>query len=233
MPTYANGCMFYSAGPHIRSASVAAALPAMQDTWMAFAPRDERNFTQRIRNSSNGASRVGGGVTFGYIHDGPAGKVGKTTLVSVFEPRLTYVDGATADEILDKYVRGKGRNFRTLTAGGTWRGNRGNVLTCVDIMTLPAFRGMKIGGARLADILLHDLLQQLPPDKWVVTYSPDIPEKRTAEAMHTRHGARVGARIKNGRPGFSSPDVVVMVYRLPGFDAIAQATGMPGAFERQ
>jgi len=233
MPTYSSGCMFYSAGPHIRRASIAAALPAMQETWMVCAPRDVPNFTERISNTSSGADRVGGGVTFGYIHDGTEGKVGKTTLVSVFEPRLTHVDGKTYDEILENYARGRGRNFHALTAGGTWRRNGGNVLTCVDVMTLPSFRGMKIGGVRLADILLHDLLQQMPPEKWVVTYSPDIPEKRTAEAMHMRHGARVGTRIKNGRPGYSSPDVVVMVYRLPGFDAITERTGTPGTYERQ
>lgn len=232
MPTYSRGCMFYSAGPHIRRASIAAALPPMQDTWTVCAPRTVRGFAERIRNTSGGADHVGGGVTFGYIHDGSEGRVGKTTLVSVFEPRLTHVDGETYDEILDNYARGRGRSFRTLTAGGTWRGNRGNLLTCVDIMTLPEFRGMRIGGVRLADILLDDLLQQLPREKWVLTYSPDIPEKRTAEAMHLRHGARLGARIRNGRPGYSSPDVVVMVYRLPGFDAIAEGPRTPGADAR-
>jgi hypothetical protein len=225
--------MFYSAGPHIRRASVAAALPAMHDTWTVCAPRDLGNFTERISNTSYGADHVGGGVTFGYIHDGTEGKVGKTTLVSVFEPRLTYVAGDTYDELLDNYSRGIGRNFTTLTEGGTWRGNGGNVLTCVDIMMLPEFRGMKIGGVRLSDILLHDLLPQIPQEKWVVTYSPDIPEKRTAEAMHLRHGARFGTRIKDGRPGYSSPDVVVMVYRLPGFDAIAGRAAAPGTSEYQ
>ena len=224
--------MFYSAGPQIRRASVAAALPAMQDTWTVCAPRNLDNFTERISNTSNGVGHVGGGVTFGYVHDGTEGKVGKTTLVSVFEPRLTYVGGDTYDEVLDQYARGTGRSFDTLTAGGTWRSNGGNVLTCVDIMTLPEFRGMKIGGVKLPDILLHDLLLQIPEEKWVVTYSPDIPEKRTAEVMHLRHGARVGTRIKGGRPGYSSPDVVVMVYRLPGFDAIAGRFA-PGAGEHQ
>jgi GNAT superfamily N-acetyltransferase len=214
--------MFYSAGPHIRRASVAAALPAMQETWTVCAPRDLGNFAERISNASGAADHVGGGITFGYIHDGTDGKVGKTTLVSVFEPRLTYVDGETYDDILENFARGMGRDFYTLTEGGTWRRNGGNVLTCVDIMTLPEFRGMKIGGVKLSDILLQDLLPQIPREKWVVTYSPDIPEKRTAEAMHLRHGARLGTRIKGGRPGYSSPDVVVMVYRLPGFDAIAE-----------
>jgi hypothetical protein len=213
--------MFYSAGPQIRRASVAAALPAMQATWTVCAPRDLDNFTERISNTSQGADHVGRGVTFGYIHDGTEGKVGKTTLVSVFEPRLTHVGGETYDEILDRYARGSGRSFHTLTEGGTWRRNGGNVLTCVDIMTLPEFRGMRIGGVKLSDILLRDLLRQIPAEKWVLTYSPDIPEKRTAEAMHLRHGARVGTRIRGARPGYSSPDVVVMVYRLPGFDAIA------------
>jgi len=222
--------MFYSAGPQIRRASVAAALPAMQETWTVCAPRDLDNFTERISNTSIGADHVGGGVTFGYIHDGTEGKVGKTTLVSVFEPRLTHVAGQTYDEILDRYARGTGRSFQTLTDGGTWRGNRGNVLTCVDIMTLPEFRGMKIGGVRLSDILLQDLLRQIPEEKWVLTYSPDIPEKRTAEVMHLRHGARVGTRIRDARPGYSSPDVVVMVYRLPGFDAITGRSD-PGAGE--
>ena len=224
--------MFYSAGPHIRRASVVAALPAMQATWTVCAPRDLDDFAVRIGNSSRGTDHVGGGVTFGYIHDGTEGKVGKTTLVSVFEPRLTAVRGETYDEILDRYAHGTGRSFRALTAGGTWRHNGGNVLTCVDIMTLPEFRGMKIGGVRLSDILLHDLLRQIPEDKWVLTYSPDIPEKRTAEVMHLRHGAKVGTRIRGGRPGYSSPDVVVMVYRLPGFDAIAERPA-PDPAERQ
>jgi hypothetical protein len=92
----------------------------------------------------------------------------------VFEPRLTHAAGDTAEEILDHYERGKGRSFHALTAGGTWRGNAGNLLTCVDIMMLPEFRGMRIDGERLADILLDDLLRQLPRDKWIVTYSPDI-----------------------------------------------------------
>jgi hypothetical protein len=232
MPTYSTGCMFYSAGPHIRRASVAAALPAMQETWTVCAPRDVNNFTERISNTSNGVDHVGWGVTFGHIHDGTESKVGKTRLVAVFEPRLTYVDGKTYDEILDNYARGAGRNFYTLTEGGTWRRNGGNVLTCVDIMTLPEFRGMKIDGVKLSDILLQDLLLQIPQDKWVVTYSPDIPEKRTAEVMHLRHGARVGTRIRGARPGYSSPDVVVMVYRLPGFDAIA-GRSTPGTGERQ
>ena len=232
MPTYSTGCMFYSAGPQIRRASVAAALPAMQETWTVCAPRNLDNFTERISNTSSGADHVGWGVTFGYVHDGTESKVGRTTLVSVFEPRLTYVDGRTYDEILGNYAQGAGRNFYALTEGGTWRRNGGNLLTCVDIMTLPEFRGMKIGGVKLSDILLQDLLLQIPQDKWVVTYSPDIPEKRTAEAMHLRHGARVGARIRDARPGYSSPDVVVMVYRLPGFDAIA-GSSTPGAGERQ
>lgn len=217
--------MFYSAGPHIRRQSITEALPAMQETWTVCAPRDVPNFAERIHNSSAGATSVGAGVTFGYIHDGTEGKVGKTKLVAVFEPRLTQVAGETADEILDGYERGDGRSFHSLTAGGTWRGNAGNLLTCVDIMMLPEFRGMRIGGERLSDILLHDLLWQLPRDKWVVTYSPDIAVKRTAEEMHLRHGARFGRRIANARPGYSSPDVVVMVYRLPGFDALASAPG--------
>jgi hypothetical protein len=217
--------MFYSAGPHIRRASVAAALPAMQDTWTVCAPRDLGNFAERISNTSGAAPHVGAGVTFGYIHDGTADKVGRTTLVSVFEPRLTFVAGDTYDEILDNYTRGLGRDFSTLTADGTWRGNGGNVLTCVDIMMLREFRGMKIDGVNLSDILLQDLLPQMPREKWVLTYSPDIPEKRTAEVMHLRHGARLGTRIKDARPGYSSPDVVVMVYRLPGFDAIAGGSG--------
>ena len=58
-------------------------------------------------------------------------------------------------------------------------------------------------------------------------YSPDIAVKRTTEAMHMRHGARFGRRIRNARPGYSSPDVVVMVYRPPGFDALAGAPGTP------
>ena len=222
--------MFYSAGPQIRRASVATALPAMQETWTVCAPRNLDNFAERISNTSVGVDHVGWGVTFGYIHDGTEGKVGKTRLVSVFEPRLTYVEGRTYDEVLDNYARGTGRDFYTLTDGGTWRRNGGNVLTCVDIMTLPEFRGMKIDGVRLPDILLHDLLQQIPDDKWVVTYSPDIPEKRTAEVMHLRHGARVGTRIRDARPGYSSPDVVVMVYRLPGFDAIS-GEPVPGGGE--
>jgi hypothetical protein len=217
--------MFYSAGPHIRRQSVAEALPAMQETWTVCAPRDVPNFAERIHNTSRDAERVGAGVTFAYLHDGPEGKVGKTRLVGVFEPRLTHVAGDTAEEILDHYAHGKGKSFHALTAGGTWRGNTGNVLTCVDIMMLAEFRGMRIGGERLSDILLHDLLWQLPRDKWVVTYSPDIPVKRTAEEMHLRHGARFGTRIRNARPGYSSPDVVVMVYRLPGFDALAAAPG--------
>ena len=229
MPTYTRGCMFYSAGAHIRRQSIAEALPAMQETWTVCAPRDVPNFSERIHNTSRGVDRVGAGVTFGYIHDGTDGKVGKTRLVAVFEPRLTYAAGDTAEEILDSYVRGKGRSFHALTAGGTWRGNAGNVLTCVDIMMLPEFRGMRIGGERLVDILLDDLLRQLPSDKWIVTYSPDIAVKRTAEAMHLRHGARFGRRIRNARPGYSSPDVVVMVYRLPGFDALAKTTGVCGA----
>jgi hypothetical protein len=230
MPTFSTRCMFYSAGPHIRRASVTAALPAMQETWTVCAPRDLDNFTERISNTSGGAEHVGGGVTFGYIHDGTEGKVGKTTLVSVFEPRLTYVEGETYEEVLDNFARGNGRDFHTLTEGGTWRRNRGNVLTCVDIMTLPEFRGMKIDGVKLSDVLLDDLIRQIPAEKWVVTYSPDIPEKRTAEVMHLRHGARVGTRIRGARPGYSSPDVVVMVYRLPGFDAIAGGSA-PGAAE--
>jgi len=212
--------MFYAAGSHIRRQSIAEALPAMQATWTVCAPRDETGFAQRIHNTSRGADRVGAGVTFGYLHDGTEEKVGKTKLVAVFEPRLTYAAGDTAEEILDGYTRGKGRSFDALTSGGTWRRNAGNLLTCVDIMVLPEFRGMRIGGERLADILLDDLLKQLPRDKWIVTYSPDIPVKRTAEAMHLRHGARFGRRIRNARPGYSSPDVVVMVYRLPGFDAL-------------
>jgi hypothetical protein len=220
MPTYTHGCMFYSAGPHIRRQSIADALPAMQETWTVCAPRDVPSFAERIHNTSPGADRVGAGVTFGSLHDGTEGKVGKTKLVAVFEPRLTHVAGDTADEILDRYAREDGRSFEALTAGGTWRGNAGNLLTCVDIMMLPEFRGMRIGGERLADILLDDLLRQLPRDKWIVTYSPDIPVKRTAEEMHLRHGARFGRRIVNARPGYSSPDVVVMVYRLPGFDAL-------------
>jgi hypothetical protein len=192
----------------------------MQATWTVCAPRDVPNFAQRIHNTSRGVDKVGGGVTFGYVHDGTEGKVGKTKLVAVFEPRLTYAAGDTADEILDGYAQGAGRNFHALTSGGTWRGNAGNLLTCVDIMVLPEFRGMRIGGERLADILLDDLLKQLPRDKWIVTYSPDIPVKRTAEEMHLRHGACFGRRIPNARPGYSSPDVVVMVYRLPGFDAL-------------
>jgi hypothetical protein len=192
----------------------------MQETWTVCAPRDVPSFAERIHNTSPGADRVGAGVTFGYLHDGTEGKVGKTKLVAVFEPRLTHVAGDTADEILDRYAREDGRSFEALTAGGTWRGNAGNLLTCVDIMMLPEFRGMRIGGERLADILLDDLLRQLPRDKWIVTYSPDIPVKRTAEEMHLRHGARFGRRIANARPGYSSPDVVVMVYRLPGFDAL-------------
>src|ERR1041384_5435588 len=100
MPTFARGCMFYAAGQHIRRGSIELALPAMQDTWRAFAPRDVPNFTERISNTSGGADRVGRGVTFGYIHDGTEDKVGKTTLVSVFEPRLTHVEGDTYDEIL-------------------------------------------------------------------------------------------------------------------------------------
>ena len=58
----------------------------MQETWTVCAPRDLDNFTERISNTSNGADHVGWGVTFGYIHDGTEGNVGKTTLVSVFEP---------------------------------------------------------------------------------------------------------------------------------------------------
>ena len=227
MSTYSRGCMFYSAGRHIRKQSIAEALPAMQTTWTVCAPRDVPNFAERIHNSSQGLERVGGGVTFGYIHDGTEGKVGKTRLVAVFEPRLTHVSGETADEILDSYERGDGRSFRTLTAGGTWRRNGGNLLTCVDIMILPEFRGMRIGNERLADILLDDILRQVPRDKWVVTYSPDIAVKRTAEEMHLRHGARFGRRIRNARPGYTSPDVVVMVYRLPGFDAFAGSTQGP------
>ena len=226
MPTFTRGCMFYSTGPHIRRQSIAEALPAMQETWTVCAPRDVPNFTERIHNSSAGAA-LGAGVTFGYIHDGSEGKVGKTRLVGVFETRLTHVEGESAEDILDRYARGHGRSFHSLTAGGTWRRNAGNMLTCVDIMMLPEFRGMRIGGRRLADILLDDLLRQLPHDKWIVTYSPDIPVKRTAEEMHLRHGARFGTRIRNARPGYSSPDVVVMVYRLPGFDALAATNGAP------
>jgi hypothetical protein len=81
MPTYSRGCMFYSAGSHIRRESIAEALPAMQETWTVCAPRDVPNFTERIHNTSQGADRVGAGVTFGYIHDGTEGKVGKTRLV--------------------------------------------------------------------------------------------------------------------------------------------------------
>jgi hypothetical protein len=231
MSTYSTRYMFYSAGSHIRKASVASALPAMQETWTVCAPRDLDNFAERISNTSSGVDHVGWGVTFGYIHDGSEGKVGKTRLVSVFEPRLTHVGGETYEEILDRYARGSGRSFRALTEGGTWRHNGGNVLTCVDIMMLPEFRGMKIDGEKLSDILLRDLLLQIPGDKWVLTYSPDIPEKRTAEAMHLRHGAKVGTRIRDARPGYSSPDVVVMVYRLPGFDAIGGNPG-PGPGER-
>jgi len=66
------------------------------------------------------------------------------------------------------------------------------------------FRGMKIGGVKLPDILLHDLLLQIPEEKWVVTYSPDIPEKRTAEVMHLRHGAR-SARASGRSPGLQQP----------------------------
>jgi len=95
-------------GPHIRRASVATALPAMQETWTVCAPRDLDGFTERISNTSTGADHVGWGVTFGYIHDGTEGKVGKTTLVSVFEPRLTSVGGETYEEILDQYARAPG-----------------------------------------------------------------------------------------------------------------------------
>ncbi len=105
-------------------------------------------------------------------------------------------------------------NFLDLTGDGDWTTHNpdGDSVVMVDLTVNPKKRGMGI-----SDCHINHLIGVYSEKYHVFTFSPE-----TAKELHIKHGAAISRSLPNSRPGYRTPNGVIMqyptLYTLQKFD---------------